>query len=99
MARSFYSGYVEHCMRFYTRYPKPNYFRSEADKKNWNACEHALKDFSEQDRAWLITIYREGDTIADNVYQLATKERMNQDVLWKLLSELEHKIAKRRGLI
>lgn len=97
--RTFYSEYVNHCLRFYSRYPKPNRFRSEADKKNWQACDNALKGFSDADRDMLITIYREGDTIPDNVYQMAKKLNIEQDNIWKLITELERKVAKRRGLI
>lgn len=97
--RAFYSEYVNHCLRFYCKHPKPNYFRSEADKKNWNACDVALKSFSDSDREMLITIYREGDTIPDNVYQMATKRGISQDGIWKLVTDLEKKVAKRRGLI
>jgi hypothetical protein len=86
-------------MRFYARHTKPNYFRTESDKKNWIACENALKDFSDEDRELLLTIYREGDTIPDNVYQLAKEKHIKQDTLWKLISELEHRVAKRRGLV
>ena len=31
--RTFYSEYVQHCMRFYARHANPK-FRSDADKKN-----------------------------------------------------------------
>lgn len=99
MARNFYSAYIEHCMRFYARYSKPNHFRHDADRKNWLACDNALKDFSAEDRERLLTIYREGDTIPDNVYHLSKKEKVNQDTIWKLLGDLERKVAKRRGLI
>lgn len=99
MSKYFYSAYVEHCMRFYARFSKPNHFRSEADKKNWYACDYALKDFSEKDRERLIIIYSEGDTVADNVYNLAKKEKIDQNILWKLINDLERKIAKKRGLI
>ncbi len=86
-------------MRFYARYSKPNYFRSDADRKNWLACKNALKEFSAEDRERLLTIYRDGDTIPDNVYQLSKKENINQDSIWKLIGDLERKVAKRRGLI
>lgn len=99
MARNFYSAYIEHCMRFYARYSHVNCFRSDADRKNWFACEDALKEFSETDRERLICIYREGDTISDNVYQLAKKENINQDSVWKLIGDLERKVAQKRGLI
>lgn len=96
--RTFYSEYVNHCLRFYARHPLP-LFHSESDKKNWNACERALKSFSDSDRDIILTIYIEGDTIPDNVYQLAKSRSMEQDSIWKLINDLERKVAKRRGLI
>ena len=96
--RAFYSEYVNHCLRFYTRHPRP-IFHSEADKKNWNACENALKGYNDYEKAMLMIIYSEGDTIADNVYQLAKARNIKQDTIWKLVNELERKVAKRRGLI
>lgn len=99
MGRNFYSAYVEHCMRFYARYRKPKYFRSDADKKNWAACDNALKDFSAEDKERILTLYREGESIPDNVHRLAKKENISEDTLWKLIGELERKAAKRRGLI
>lgn len=98
MSRSFYSEYVNHCMRFYARHPKAK-FHSEVDKHNWTACEDALNTFSDSDREMLLTIYREGDTIPDNIYQMAKSKSVSQDGIWKLVNELERKIAKRRGLL
>lgn len=96
--RAFYSEYVNHCLRFYARHSCP-IFHSEADKKNWAACEDALKSFTDSDRDMLLSIYTEGDTIPDNVYQMAKSKCVNQDTIWKLIGELERKVAKRRGLI
>ena len=96
--RAFYSDYVNHCLRFYARHSRP-IFHSEADKKNWNACESALKSFSDSDRDILLTIYIEGDTIPDNVYQMAKNKGIKQDTIWKLIDELERKVAKRRALL
>ena len=97
MSRTFYSEYVNHCLRFYARH-EPSFY-SDADKKNWLACESALKDFSDNDREMLLTIYRGGDTIPNNVYQLAKSKGIKQDSIWKLIGELERKVAKRRGLL
>lgn len=96
--RTFYSEYVQHCMRFYARHPNPK-FRSDADKKNWFACDSALKGFSDKERDVLLTIYHEGDTIPDSIYNLSTVLSVKQDILWKLVNDLEHKVAKRRGLV
>lgn len=98
MGRAFYSQYVNHCLRFYARHPKPK-FHSEADKNNWYACDNALKGFADSERDILLTIYSEGDTIPDNVYQMAKAKNLKQEYLWKLVNELERKVAKRRGLL
>lgn len=99
MPKTFYSQYVNHCLRFYTRYPKPKLFRSDADMLNWTACKNALEEFPEQDREMLLTIYRGGDTIADNVYQMSEDKGVAQDYIWKLINNLEYRIAKIRGLL
>jgi uncharacterized membrane protein len=96
--KTFYSDYVNHCLRFYSRHSDPE-FRSEADKSNWNACKEALEEFNDKDREILTTIFREGDTIPDNVYQMAKKLNTKQDGIWRLVSDLERKVAKKRGLI
>lgn len=96
--RTYYSDYTQHCMRFYARHPNPK-FRSDADKQNWYACEHALKGFTDADRDILLFIYREGDTIPGNVYRVSVQKNIKQDKIWALVNELEHKIAKRRSLI
>jgi len=97
--RTFYSEYVQHCMRFYARHSRPSKFRSDADKQNWHACESAMKGFTDKEQDILMTVYREGDTIPDNVYKLSVDRNIKQDVIWKLINELERKVAKRRNLI
>lgn len=96
--KTFYSEYVQHCMRFYARHPQPT-FRSDVDKQNWNACDSAINCFDDREKELLITIYREGDTIPDNIYRLSVDRNMNQDTIWHLLNKLERKVAKRRNLI
>jgi len=96
--KSYYSDYAQHCLRFYCRHSNPR-FHTDADKKNWYACDNALKGFEEADRNMLIAIYAEGDTIPDNVYQMAKKLNIRQDGIWKLINDLERKVAKKRGLL
>lgn len=94
-----YSDYVTHCLRFYSRHPKPNHFKTTTDRKDWQAVDSAIRAFSKDEQEMLLTIYREGDTIADNIYQLSVKLRTNQDNIWSLVEKLEKKVAKRRGLL
>ena len=98
MGREVYSEYVRHCLRFYARYKKPK-FDSYADMLNWRACDYALKSFSDSERDNLLYIYREGDTVPDNIYQLAKSRGVSQDGIWKLVNDLERKVAKQRGLL
>lgn len=98
MSRAFYSEYVNHCLRFYARHPNPK-FKSDVDKHNWVACDNALKGFSDSDRELLMEVYREGGTIPDNVYHTAKARGIKQETIWKLVGELERKVAKRRGLL
>lgn len=98
MSRTFYTEYVNHCLRFYVRHPNPK-FKSDVDKHNWAACDKAFNSFSDSDRELLTEVYREGDTVADNVYHLAKSRGVKQETVWKLVGELERKVAKRRGLL
>ncbi len=99
MNRPFYSEYVRHCLRFYTRNPQQSFFKSEVDKNNWYACVSALKGYSDEDIAILTMVYGGYDTLADNVYETAKKYNVNQNVIWDLMKEVERKIARRRGLL
>ena len=96
--RTFYSEYVQHCMRFYVRHPSPK-FKSDADKQNWKACDSALDGFTDKEKELLVAVYTENDTIPDNVYKVSTENNIKQDTVWKLINELERRIAKRRNLV
>ena len=98
MSRAFYSEFVSHCLRFYARY-EDRIYNSEAEKHNWIACHMALKSFTKAERKKLLTIYKEGDTIPNNVYQVSKKSGVHQDVIWGLVRECEKRVAKYRGLL
>lgn len=93
-----YSEYVRSCMRFYARYPNPE-FRSVAYENDWNACHTALNTFSQADRELLVYMFTSRDTLADNIYTIAKEANIDQMRLWSLERQLEKKIAKLRGLL
>lgn len=99
MTRPFYSDYVRHALRFYTRNLKPLSFKSQSDMDNWKACHTALKDCSDRDRDILVTVYSSYDTLADSVYETAIEYGIDQNLIWDLMKDYERKIAKCRGLI
>lgn len=100
MSRPFYSEYVKHALRFYTRnhisHPK---FKSDADKENWIACHKVISTYSDKDKAVLISVYSGFDTLADEVYNASKKYNIEQNHIWDMMKEVERKTAKKRGLI
>lgn len=99
MNRPFYSEYVRHALRFYTRNLAQPHFKSEADRENWFACENVIKGCTDRDRDILVAVYSGYDTLANNVYEVAKKHGINHNVIWDLMKAIERKIAKRRGLM
>lgn len=99
MNRPFYSEYVRHALRFYTRNLSQPRFKSDVDKNNWFACSSVLKNYSDTDHDILVAVYGGYDTLSDNVYEIAKKYGINQAVIWDTMKDVERKIARRRGLI
>lgn len=99
MTRPYYSEYVRHALRFYTRNLHLTHFNSEIDKANWWACASVLKSYPEEDRKVFIAVYSGRDTLADNVYMASTQYGVDLYLVWDKMKELERKIAKKRELI
>lgn len=96
--RSYYAEYAQHCMRFYSRHPTPT-FRSDVDQLNWNACASALSDFTLSEQRLLISLYAMTGTLPDNVLRVAETSESTVDSLWRMVNQLEQKVAQRRYLI
>lgn len=100
MSRTFYSDYVKHALRFYTRFPRrPATFNTDADRDNWTACDDVFKTYAYADKVILFDVYSGRDTLADEVYNASKKHNLEQNVIWEMMKAIEHKIAKTRGLI
>ena len=99
MNKPFYSDYVRHMMRFYSRNITTSHFKTDADKQNWIACNRAIQDYSDRNKDILISVYGGYDTLPDNVYEMATKYHINQNIIWDMMKEFERKLAKQRSLI
>ncbi|GHV47022.1 hypothetical protein FACS189499_03670 [Clostridia bacterium] len=97
--RTYYSEFVKHCMTFYTQYPYPC-FRSDADKKNWFACDNALKNVKAETRDIILDVYLERrENFSESVSHVAKLEKMNVNSLWKIVEDFERIVAKKRGLL
>ena len=93
-----YTDYVRHALRFYSRYLDRTQFKNDVDRANWFACHDALNTYYIKERNILLYIYGEFDTISDNVYQMSQKYKIDQNVIWDMMKELERKVAIERGL-
>lgn len=94
-----YTPYVQHCLRFYSRYLHIKDFRNDTDKLNWYACHRAIQAYSPTDQDILVYVYGERDTLADNVYNVSIKYGIHQDFVWEMMREFERKVAVERGLV
>ena len=97
--RTYYSEYVNHCLRFYCKNPGLESFRSEVDEKNWRACNTAFNTFSDENKAILLKIFRTNDSIFNNVNRIALQKDIDPYTIWKLVDELRQKVAEGRKLI
>lgn len=102
--RPSYAEYCKQAMRFYARsmmnaHSAEPYFKSEADKKNWHACQAAIRTFSAEDMDMLIQLYSKNEPMPEAISHLARERRIHPDRIWNIVNDLERKIAKRRGLI
>lgn len=100
MSRPFYSDYVKHSLRFYSRNcsEQPS-FKTDADKNNWWACDIVLRHYSEEHRSMLLSVYSGYDTLPDEVYNASKKYNVNQTIIWDLMKKVEREIARERGLL
>lgn len=100
MNKPFYTDYVRHALRFYSRnlslYPP---YKKRADMENWLACDSVIKKYSERDRDILVYVYGSYDTLADNVYAMSKRYSINQNIIWDMMKEFEREIAAKRDLI
>jgi hypothetical protein len=74
-------------------------FDTEIDRTNWLSCHEVVSKLSASDQRLVQKLYGPGDTLSDKVYGIAQARRMSQGPLWKLIDDIEYKIAKQRGMI
>ena len=98
MDKPCYSDYVKRALCFYSRYPHKTNFKTDVDRANWYACHIVLKKCSNMDRDIITYVYGAFDTVADNVYAMANKYQIHQNIIWNLMKDIEREVAIERGL-
>lgn len=96
--KSFYTDYVNHCLRYYARNPSPT-FRSCVERDNWVACDKAFDLLDTRLRPVLMAMYLDKTPVSDNVMRYAKTIGTTPNHIWKVVSNLEKEVAKARGLL
>lgn len=92
-----YTDYASMCLRFYFRHPDP-VFRSRVQIENWRAAQAAVQDEEEHITELLAKLYQEAN-IADAIGQMSADGAVSANYLWKIVGDIEKRVAKERGLI
>lgn len=97
--RAYYSAYVRHCLRFYAKYPEPE-FRTEADRKDWNAVKTVFDGLESTVRNTVQELYGvSGENLPVKVKEISSRDGVRPDQLYHLMVNIENEVAKARGLI
>lgn len=99
MNKQYYSDYVRHALRYYSRNLENPVFKCVANEKNWLACDTVLDKYFSKYKEVLIAVYQSFDTLGDSVYETANKYDIPQGKIWTMMKNLENLIAEERGLI
>lgn len=96
--KSYYTEYVNHCLRHYFRHPLP-ISDNKAEIDNWNACKRACDTLKSSENDLLEEIYTCKERVADGVYQTARRHNIKYNDLWDLMHKAEKLVAIERGLL
>ena len=106
---TFYTSYVNHILRFYTRIPEgaePR-FRTEADRLNYEAAHKVFCTLKDDERTALRAVFgarseragRMRQPTAEDLADAVRASGLSADEIYILASRTTAKIARERGLV
>jgi len=94
-----YRAYAKSCLEYYCTYRDPR-FHSVAERKGWCAVRDIMGDFNDMERQTIIDIYSSNREERHEAVRRAAKEWKTSDgKIWAFCSEVERRVARKRGLI
>lgn len=97
--RKYYSEYVGHFVRFYLIYPGMTRFRSEADKKMYQAVGEVWADMADTEQEILRQLYLTKASFNAEVETVSSEMGIQANSIWKMVFRFETQIATVGGLI
>ena len=102
MSKPFYEDYAKHAIRFYAQnrtlsMKKPGL--KLVDIQNWNACNDAMRSFTNREQAIIIGVFKSKCAVDDAVNCIAAQFKVDQGNVWQLINRFSRQFALNRGLI
>ena len=98
MGKSYYSDFVNHCLRFYCRYPDITDC-DQADRANWSAAMKAVTALPTAQQPIITEVYSSKLTMNEAVCRAARVHGATLDEVWQMVKAVERKTAELRGLV
>ena len=96
--KPFYSEYVKHMMRFYSRSLDMTTFKSKVDELNWLICHDTLEQYPKY-KYILIDVYAGYGLLDEEVEKASIKYYVEKKVIWDVMKQFERDLALNRGLL
>lgn len=99
--KPYYADFANHMLRYYflTKGERPQEYRTEADRLNWEACHQVLSTYDDFDRTIISSVYNSGCPIIEAVAVVSAQRTLAVTHIWYLLNDCNKQLAKVRGLI
>lgn len=104
MTKNYYTDYVQHMIRFYSRTngERPTEFRTDVDETNWETIDMVIHnpDASVTQKVIDIGMAISADFgfVKDKVATYCAKTGETEDTVWQALRDFERRVAQVRGL-
>lgn len=103
MSKPFYADYVNHMLRFYTRYDgtikQSHSHEYDVDKLNYAAVDTVLSRVKDHEKELIISIFTTDDPVSHTLYAICPKLCISEREAWQVISKITRLIAKERRLI
>lgn len=96
--RRYYSEYVGHFVRFYLKYPGQTRFKTEQEKKMYNAVHEVWNELELTENSILRQLYLATPLNAE-VEKVAEEQGLTSASIWKLVLRFEDEVARAGGLL
>lgn len=97
-SRRYYSEYVGHFVRFYLKYPGQTRFKTEQEKKMYNAVHDVWNELELTENSILRQLYLATPLNAE-VEKVSEEQGLTSASIWKLVLRFEDEVARAGGLL